>query len=41
MDYFLNSDGKKILTRIIGAIQENKEYLSEIDGSVLDRKSVV
>lgn len=36
MDYFLNSDGKKILTRIIGAIQENKEYLSEIDGRVGD-----
>lgn len=36
MDYFLNSDGKKILTRIIGAIQENKEYLSEIDGRIGD-----
>lgn len=36
MNYFLNSDGKKILTRIIGAIQENKEYLSEIDGRIGD-----
>ena len=36
MDYSLNSDGKKILTRIIGAIQENKEYLSEIDGRIGD-----
>lgn len=36
MDYFHNSDGKKILTRIIGAIQENKEYLSEIDGRIGD-----
>lgn len=36
MDYFLNSDGKKILTRVIGAIQENKEYLSEIDGRIGD-----
>ena len=36
MDYFLNSDGKKILTRMIDAIQRNKDYLSEIDGRVGD-----
>lgn len=36
MDYFLNSDGKKILTRMVDAIQRNKDYLSEIDGRVGD-----
>ncbi|ACL69087.1 dihydroxyacetone kinase subunit DhaL [Halothermothrix orenii] len=36
MEYFLNSSGGRIVYSIIEAIQDNKEYLSEIDGAIGD-----
>jgi dihydroxyacetone kinase-like protein len=36
MDGFLNSDGKDIVLAMIGVIQENKAYLSDIDGLIGD-----
>ncbi len=36
MSYFLNADGKQIVERIIASIQENKVYLSDIDGLIGD-----
>lgn len=33
---FKNKDGKQIVLNIISAIQENKDYLSEIDGAIGD-----
>lgn len=36
MEYFLNSDGKKILSEMIRSIQKNKDYLSEVDGRIGD-----
>jgi dihydroxyacetone kinase-like protein len=36
MEYFLNDKGTVIVFEIIKAIQENKEYLSDIDGAIGD-----
>lgn len=36
MEYFLNSDGGKILSEMIRSIQNHKDYLSEIDGRIGD-----
>ena len=36
MDSIKNSDGKKVLLKIAQAIQQNKDYLSEIDGLIGD-----
>ena len=33
---FYNRDGKAVLEHIVAAIQENKAYLSEIDGLIGD-----
>lgn len=35
-NYFYNADGNTILWEIVTAIQENKEYLGEIDGLIGD-----
>ena len=35
-NYFNNKDGKTILLKIVTAIQENKEYLGEVDGLIGD-----
>ena len=35
-NYFTNKDGKTILLKIVTAIQENKEYLGEVDGLIGD-----
>ena len=36
MSTFKNSDGALIVDRMIGVIQENKQYLSDIDGAIGD-----
>ena len=36
MDNFRNSSGKPILLKLVAAIQQNKDYLSEIDGLIGD-----
>ena len=36
MNAFKNSDGALIVDRMIGIIQENKQYLSDIDGAIGD-----
>jgi len=36
MDTFKNSDGALIMDRMIDIIQENKQYLSDIDGAIGD-----
>ena len=36
MESFLNKDGKDIVLGMIGVIQENKAYLSDIDGLIGD-----
>lgn len=36
MNTFKNSDGKKILLAMVKAIQENKDYLAEVDGLIGD-----
>lgn len=33
---FHNADGKRVLMRMVKAIQENKEYLGEVDGLIGD-----
>ena len=36
MDTFKNKDGKQILMTMVKAIQENKDYLGEVDGLIGD-----
>jgi len=36
MNTFQNADGKPILLKMVGAIQENKAYLGEVDGLIGD-----
>lgn len=36
MSYFLNSEGSIIVSNLIKVIQDNKEYLSEVDGAIGD-----
>lgn len=36
MSFFLNKDGAAIVRALIGTIQKNKDYLSEIDGAIGD-----
>lgn len=36
MDIFLNANGKRVLLRMVKAIQENKAYLGEVDGLIGD-----
>jgi len=36
MESFLNSEGKPVVDRMIAAIQENKVYLSDLDGQIGD-----
>jgi dihydroxyacetone kinase-like protein len=36
MDKFLNKDGSIIVLNLIQSIQENKDYLSEVDGAIGD-----
>ena len=36
MQSFQNKDGKEILLKMVQTIQQHKEYLSKIDGSVGD-----
>jgi dihydroxyacetone kinase-like protein len=35
-DFFFNKDGKPILLKMVKAVQENKDYLSEVDGLIGD-----
>jgi dihydroxyacetone kinase-like protein len=35
-DTFYNKDGNKILLKVVSAVQQNKDYLSEIDGLIGD-----
>jgi dihydroxyacetone kinase-like protein len=35
-EFFTNKDGKPILLKMVKAIQENKDYLSEVDGLIGD-----
>ena len=36
MEKFLNKDGKVIVMNLVKTIQENKDYLSEVDGLIGD-----
>ncbi|MHB8065307.1 MAG: dihydroxyacetone kinase subunit DhaL [Ruminiclostridium sp.] len=36
MEYFLNSEGSVIVYNLIKIVQDNKEYLSEVDGAIGD-----
>lgn len=36
MDSFRNKDGKSVLLKMVKGIQDNKEYLSEVDGLIGD-----
>ena len=36
MDFFRDRDGKPILLNMVKGIQDNKEYLSEVDGLIGD-----
>lgn len=36
MNYFLNKDGSVIVLNLIKTIQDNKDYLSEVDGAIGD-----
>lgn len=36
MNTFKNNDGKQILMAMVKAIQENKDYLGEVDGLIGD-----
>ena len=36
MSTFSNKDGALVMDRMISAIQENKQYLSDIDGAIAD-----
>ena len=36
MNSFLNKDGKPVLLQMVKGIQENKDYLAEVDGLIGD-----
>ena len=36
MEKFRNEDGKVVVLNLISTIQENKDYLSEVDGLIGD-----